>query len=187
MSQDQALPELGHDGARLRAYARFVALACRAALGLASILVLADLLLIGCAVLLRYVFSSPIVGNDEIVASTLTALVMLAAPDVLRRNGHIGVDVLVGALPPRLATWASVWSCLSVLMVAALLIVNGWKAVTLSRTIGLLTEGHLEMPVWMLQLFLPLGGLLLALVAVELLWRALARPAAAQEAKAGEP
>src|SRR3546814_2448147 len=94
----------------------------------------------------------PIVGGDEFVAFTLTAIVMLSAPDVLRKNGHIGVDVLVGALPARFARWAAAWSSISVLMVAALLIVNGWKAVALSRMIGVLTEGHLELPVWTLQL-----------------------------------
>src|SRR3546814_8248173 len=94
---------------------------------------------------------------------------MLSAPDVLRKNGHIGVDVLVGALPARFARWAAAWSSISVLMVAALLLVNGWKAVALSRMIGVLTEGHLELPVWTLQLFLPLGGVLLCLVATEML------------------
>ena len=37
-----------------------------------------------------------------------------------------------------------------------------------------LTEGHLEWPTWWLMLLMPAGGVLLALVAVEALWRALA-------------
>jgi TRAP-type C4-dicarboxylate transport system permease small subunit len=182
MSQANALPDTRHDSAALQAYARFVGIVCRAALAMASVLVIADLVLIGLAVLLRYVFSSPIVGGDEIVAGTLTALVMLSAPDVLRRNGHIGVDVLTGALPARFAKWATAWSCISVLMVAALLVVNGWKAVALSRTIGLLTQGDLELPVWPLQLFLPVGGAMLALVAIELFWRCAAEPVNARAA-----
>src|SRR3546814_10475961 len=93
---------------------------------------------------MRYLFSAPILGGDKIVAISLTAIVMLAAPDVLRRNGHIGVDILVDMLPAKAAAWANVWSCLAVLATAALLIVNGWKAVMLSRMIGSLTEGHLR-------------------------------------------
>src|SRR3546814_2830956 len=54
------------------------------------------LLLIGAAVLLRYVFSMPIVGGDEFVAFTLTAIVMLSAPDVLRKNGHRSEERRVG-------------------------------------------------------------------------------------------
>ncbi|HEY9572793.1 MAG TPA: TRAP transporter small permease [Pusillimonas sp.] len=183
MLQDN-LPDNRDDGPLLHAYGRIVGPLCKAALAIASVLIIVDLLLIGAAVLLRYVFSMPIVGGDEFVAFTLTAIVMLSAPDVLRKNGHIGVDVLVGALPARFARWAAAWSSISVLMVAALLIVNGWKAVALSRMIGVLTEGHLELPVWTLQLFLPLGGVLLGLVATEMLWRTLAGKPAAVEPKA---
>lgn len=180
MLQDQT--PVGHDdGALLRAYAGVIGLLCKIGMAIASVLILLDLLLIGGAVLLRYVFSSPVIGGDELVAFTLTAIVMLAAPDVLRRNGHIGVDVLIGMLSPRAARWAAIWSSISVLLVAALLIINGWKAVALSHMIGSLTEGHLELPVWTLQLFLPLGGLLLGLVALEMLWRTLAGSAAPSE------
>src|SRR3546814_12170261 len=98
---------------------------------------------------------------------------MLAAPDVLRRNGHIGVDILVDMLPAKAAAWANVWSCLAVLATAALLLVNGWKAVMLSRMIGSLTDGHPELPVWMLQLLLPLGGGLISAVAIEIIWHRL--------------
>src|SRR5690554_769490 len=169
------------DGALLQAYARVVSLLCKVGLALASALLILDLLLIGGSVLLRYAFSSPVVGGDEFVAFTLTAMVMLAAPDVLRRNGHIGVDVLVGMLSPRAVRWAMLWSSVSVLLVAALLIVNGWKAVALSQMIGVLTEGHLELPVWTLQLFLPIGGVMLGLVATEMLWRTVVNPAADRE------
>src|SRR5690606_13757262 len=160
-------------GTLLRAYANVTGLLCKIGMAVASALILIDLLLIGGAVLLRYVFSSPMIGSDEVVAFTLTAIVMLAAPDVLRRNGHIGVDVLVALLSARAARCAAAWSSISVMLVAALLMINGWKAVALSRMIGSLTEGHLELPVWTLQLFLPLGGVLLALVALEMLWRTL--------------
>lgn len=180
MLQDQT-PVGYNDRALLRAYAAVVGLLCKIGMAIASILILFDLLLIGGAVLLRYAFSSPVIGGDELVAFTLTAIVMLAAPDVLRRNGHIGVDVLVGILSARAARWAAVWSSISVLLVAALLIVNGWKAVALSRMIGSLTEGHLELPVWTLQLFLPLGGVLLGLVALEMLWRTMAGSAVSSE------
>jgi TRAP-type C4-dicarboxylate transport system permease small subunit len=44
----------------------------------------------------------------------------------------------------------------------------------LARMLGLLTEGQLEWPTWLLMLLMPVGGLLLLLAAVEALWRALA-------------
>lgn len=166
------VPRPGHG--LLRVYSTIVAWLCRAALALAALLLITDLVLIGVGVVLRYVFSRALPGGDEIVAGTLTALVMLAAPEVLRRGEHIGVDVLTNALRPRPARWAGMWANFTVLVVALLLVVNGWQAMALSRMIGALTQGNLELPIWVLQLFLPLGGTLLALVALERLWRQLA-------------
>lgn len=41
----------------------------------------------------------------------------------------------------------------------------------LSKLVGVLTEGYIEIPVWTLQLFLPIGGVMMALVAIEQLFR----------------
>src|SRR3546814_9594440 len=95
MLQDN-LPDNRVDGPLLHAYVRIVGPLCKAALAIASVLIIVDLLLIGAAVLLRYVFSMPIVGGDEFVAFTLTAIVMLSEPDVLRKNGHRSEERRVG-------------------------------------------------------------------------------------------
>lgn len=170
-SSNTTLSDGRPDSAWLARYSLGVGRICQVAQAMAAVLVLIDLVLIGAAVVLRYVFSSPIVWGDEIVALSLTAIVMLTAPEVLRRNGHIGVDILTSMLPRSVAPWFNIWSCVAVLSMAGLLIMNGWRTAMLSRMIGRVTEGHLELPVWMLQLFLPLGGVLLAAVTLELIWR----------------
>ena len=101
-------------------YSCVVRWVCIAAQALAALLVLVDLVLIGLAVLMRYVLSSPISWGDEIVALSLTAIVMLAAPEVLRRNGHIAVDVVTANLPRRFTPWVNVWSCVAVLSMAGI-------------------------------------------------------------------
>ena len=174
MSMETEAPEQPRPGGLLGRYVSVVERLCRLAYTLAAVLVLMDLVLIGGSVVLRYFFSSALVGADEIVAFSLTAVVMLAAPEVLRRNHHVAVDVVVALLPPRAKKWTEIWAAISVLAVALLLIVNGYKTVLFSRMIGSLTEGQLEWPVWMLQSFLPLGGVLLGLVAIEQLWRTVA-------------
>jgi len=193
MSMKNEAPQEPRPGGALGRYVAVVERLCRLAYTIAAILVLMDLCLIGGSVVLRYFFSSALVGADEIVAFSLTAVVMLAAPEVLRRNHHIGVDVVVALLPSRVKKWAELWAAISVLAVALLLVVNGYKTVVFSRMIGSLTEGQLEWPVWILQSFLPLGGFLLGLVAVEQIWRTLlsmrASPAAElpQQNKNEEP
>lgn len=171
MSNEALSQALTDDGPALLAYGRFVKALCRITMAIATVLIIMDLVVVGAAVLMRYFFSTPILGGDGVVAFSLTAIVMFAAPDVLRRNGHIGVDILIDLLPARIVPWTSIWASMAVLATSALLIINGGKAVALSRMIGSLTDGHLELPIWMLQLLLPVGGVLLAIVAIEILWR----------------
>lgn len=150
-------------------YSKLVAGLCRLALGLATILLLFDFAIIVINIGARYLFSAPLSGGDEMVAFTMVAIVMLAAPQELRRRGHVAVDIIVEALPAGAKRWAQLWSYVTVLIFSLLLIVGGWHAVTFSLMIGELSEGYLELPVWMMQVFLPVGGVLLALAAIEML------------------
>ena len=139
-------------------YRRIVNSLCKLGLAVATVLLLACTALVGVNIIMRYGFHSSILGTEELVSAALTIIVMLSAPEVLRRHSHIGVDILVGLLPNRFKKIASIWSSALVLVVSAILI-------------GVLTEGYIEIPVWTLQLFLPIGGLMMALVALEQLFK----------------
>jgi C4-dicarboxylate transporter, DctQ subunit len=141
------------------------------AMALSAAGVLVSLGLIAWAVVMRYVFNRPPVWTDEVVGFILVGIVMLAAAQSLRHGEHIGVDILVARLGARGRFWAQLWSSTAVLVVALILIVNGWRTAMFSRQIGVLTEGNLEIPVFWLQLLLPLGGLMLLLVSLEALLR----------------
>lgn len=171
----------------LRWYSGFVAIICQLGLAIATLLLLLDTILIGVNIILRYIFHAPFLGAEELVSASLILIVMLSAPEVLRRGNHIGVDILVGMLSPRWARWASIWASIAVLFVSALLITNGWKSMQLSKLIGALTEGYIELPVWALQLFLPLGGVFLALTAIEQILKPKATSSIEDMIAAGEP
>ena len=49
-----------------------------------------------------------------------------------------------------------------------------WVDEVVGFLLGLVTEGNLEWPTWILMLLMPLGGALLLLAAIEACWRALA-------------
>ena len=161
----------------------------RAATAVSAAGVLASLALIAWAVVMRYVFNRPPVWTDDVVGFTLVGIVMLAAAQSLRRGEHIGVDILVGRLGPRGAAWAQAWSSISVAAVSLILIVNGWQTAMFARQLGVLTEGRVEIPVFWLQLFLPLGGLMMLLVSLETLARLAAGlpPLAPPPQPAGKP
>ncbi|MFC2967983.1 TRAP transporter small permease [Acidimangrovimonas pyrenivorans] len=157
----------------LRVFARAVRMLADLCMVGATLLILMDLCLVGFGVLMRYVFAHPLDWTGEVVSLSLSAVVMLAAPRVLLAGGHVEVDILTGTLKGRARLAVRIWSGLAVLAVAALLIGNGWKTVMLSKMIGQVTDGSLELPIWMLQLLLPFGGAMLGLCALSQIWTAI--------------
>jgi TRAP-type C4-dicarboxylate transport system permease small subunit len=168
---DAEQPPAGGEPSALRALGRVVSCATTAATALAAAGVLTSLALIGWAIVMRYALNRAPVWVDDLVGLMLVAIVMLAAAQVLRRGEHIAVDVFTEKLSGRTARWAQALATAAAGLVAVILIVNGWQTAMQSRQFGIVTEGRLEWPVWMLMLLLPAGGVLMALVAIEALWR----------------
>lgn len=150
---------------------RGVGALAQGAMALSALGVLVSLGLIVYSVVLRYVFNQPPVWVDDVVSFLLVGIVMLAAAHTLRTGEHIGVDILTERLGPRGQRWAQAWGMLGVSIVSVILIVNGWNTAMFARMLGILTSGEVEVPLYWLQLLLPLGGLLMLLVAVEALLR----------------
>lgn len=162
------------EGPALRALGHVVRVLAGAGMAVSAASLLLSLGLIGWAVVMRYVFNDAPVWVDEVVGFLLVAIVMLAAARTLRRGEHIGVDMLVDRLAPRPRRWTQAWAALAVAVVACVLIINGWETASLARMLGLVTEGNLEWPTWLLMLLMPVGGALLLLAAIEVFWRAAA-------------
>ncbi|MBA3254135.1 MAG: TRAP transporter small permease [Pseudomonadota bacterium] len=150
---------------------QFVRVIDGAAMAVSALGILISLALIGWSIVMRYLFNSPPVWVDEVVGFMLVGIVMLAAAQVLRNGEHIGVDLFTTHLGERGKLWAQVWASLSVLAVSLIFVANGWETAMFSRSLGIVTEGHLEIPVYSLMLFLPLGGVLMLLTAIEALLR----------------
>jgi TRAP-type C4-dicarboxylate transport system permease small subunit len=151
--------------------ARILGALTRAATAASAAGVLVSLALIAWAVVMRYAFNRPPAWVDDAVGFLLVGVVMLAAAQVLRRGEHIGVDLLTSRLSPAARRWADAWAALAVLAAALVLVVNGWSTAMFSRSLGIVAEGNVEIPVYWMQLFLPLGGAMMALVALESLAR----------------
>jgi len=143
----------------------------QAAIGLSAAAVLASLALVTWAVAMRYGFNRPPAWVDDAVGFLLVGIVMLGAAQTLRRGEHIGVDLLTSRLSPRARGWADAWAAFAALAASLVLVVNGWNTAMFSRSLGIVAEGNVEIPVFWVQLLLPLGGLMMALVALEALAR----------------
>lgn len=144
---------------------RLVAGLSRLAGAVASLATVTCLALIGWSVFARYVFGQPQGWIDKVAGWLVVALVLLAAPEAQRRFEHIGVDIAVGRIGPAWARASRITGAMSVAVVAAILFFAGLEAVEFSRMVGLMTD--LEgVPEWWVQAILPVGSVVLFLVAV---------------------
>jgi TRAP-type C4-dicarboxylate transport system permease small subunit len=136
----------------------------RLAGGLAAAATFATLLLIGAAVLARYVLGLPQPWMEKVGGWLVVALACLAAAEVQRRGEHIGVDIFTERLAGRWRRLTDLIGLLSVAAVAAVLVAAGWETVAFSRLVGLVTEVG-GIPTWWVQVVLPIGGALLLIMA----------------------
>ncbi len=122
----------------------------------------------------RYVFGTPVTWTDELAGFATVLLVMLGAAEATRRHENVEVDLLTARLGPRAARAAAVWGCVVVLVVAGVLLHGGLEMVSFARMVGLISDGYLEMPMWIPQAALALGMAALVVVAGVRLLRLLA-------------
>lgn len=143
------------------------------ALALVACALLFFMMLVICAdVLLRNVALFPrmrgVEWSNEVSEATLYLITMLAAPWLLRRGQHVRVDILLRAIPKRLA-WVCEWICDCLALVCcALLVVVGTSSALASKAAGSLSIKTLVTPEWWLLAPLPAAFLLLG---IEVLFR----------------
>lgn len=133
--------------------------------------VLVALVLISYAVVMRYVLGQPSIWIDDMVTFILVGIVMFGTASALREGRHLGVDLFTERLKGRHQRWAQVWSMLTVLVVSLYLVIDGWQTAMFSKMIGMTTLGYVEIPIFWLQLMIPLGGAMLVLVCLDSLLR----------------
>jgi tripartite ATP-independent transporter DctM subunit len=68
-------------------------------------LVLAEVAILFCGVVARYVFDAPLIWSDELATFLFLWLCMLGAVVALRRGGHMRLTTLVSWAPPAVAAW----------------------------------------------------------------------------------
>jgi len=144
-----------------------------AGLALAGCAVLFLMMVVICVdVLLRNVRIVPGVHGvswaNEVTEYALYLITMLTVPWLLRRGQHIRIDILLRAMPRRLA-WYCEWA--SDLCAAACCLVIafcGWKATAASMAIDSMIVKTLALPEW--WLLAPLQASF-ALLAIEMVFR----------------
>jgi len=128
--------------------------------GVISILVM---ILICYLVVMRYIFSNPPGWVLELCEYLLVYICFLGAPWLLKRDGHVKVDIVFRAFPSawkrvmRLAT--DIIGSMACFLLAGL---SGWVTWANFQK-GFMTMQTLTMPRWVLFVVIPVGFLFLAI------------------------
>ena len=118
--------------------------------------------LVGTSVAMRYLADAPFRFTEELVGLLMTAAFFLALPLVTLNAEHVKVQILVAALPNRLARWMAIIAATFGVIFCIWFVVLGlpWFEFAFQRSIK--TEvGRLLMYPWMA--LLPLSMLLTAI------------------------
>lgn len=144
-----------------------------AGMAICALLVLVMVGVVCYSIALRYVIGIPQVWADELVGYLLVFCVLLGTAHALREGAHVEVDIFTDQLGPRTLRWVKAWGLLITSVVAWVLILGGLELAMFSWDVGNYSMGYLEMPLWIPQAAIPVGGLLLLLTALSMLIRLL--------------
>jgi len=127
----------------------------------AAILMAFIMLSVTAEVVLRYFFQSPMLWVIEVTEYCLLWLTFLAATWVLRREGHVVMDLLVNRLNSKKLAMVNMFTSIAG---AAICLVIAWYGVKV--TVDLLQRDHVFMsilrpPSYILFLIIPIGSLML--------------------------
>jgi C4-dicarboxylate transporter, DctQ subunit len=121
-------------------------------------------------VTLRYVFGSGILWGVECTTYLFGWLVLFGASYVLKKRGHIGVDVVVKKLSSPKQRLVGLAATMLSLLYAGIFFVGGWNYVQMMYNLGIRTE-DMRIQRWILLSILPIGFVLLFVRLLQLLWR----------------
>lgn len=137
---------------------------------LASVILVVMMLATVVKVAMRYLFNHGILGIDQISGTMMLYITFLGAAWVLRREGHVTVDIVLTLLPERVQRGVQV---VGSLVAAAACLTVAWFAtgtVLLSIQRGILVAAEIEIPRAFNLMVIPLGAFLLG---IEFLRRAM--------------
>lgn len=113
----------------------------------------------------RYLFNNPILGTLEIFEIMLPAIVLLGLGYTQESNGHVNLDFFIIQLPSKLQNILNIFTHICALFISVLICWQGWILANVYWRMGR-TIPSIDIPIFIPQLLVPLGALVLSLVLV---------------------
>lgn len=137
---------------------------------LAGVLLLVVMLLVSTDIVFRYFLVSPILGVDEISEIIMLYITFLGAAWLLRKEGHIRIDILSARLKPRTQMWLNVIASIAGVIVSLVLVWYGTLVTLDVWQRGIINPTILRPPRAAIFVIIPAGSLLLLLQFLRRVW-----------------
>ena len=111
----------------------------------------------------RYVFQNPTIWVHETAQMIYGAYVILLGAYVLRRNGHVNVEILYSRFTPRTRAVIDLFTWLLFFYFCGLLLWKGWEMAWESFLLGETEPTTFAPPVYPIKMMIPLGAFLILL------------------------
>jgi len=111
----------------------------------------------------RYGFNRPTIWAHETSQMIYGAYVILLGGYVLKRGGHVNVEILYGRFSPRRKAMIDLFTWLLFFFFCGLLLVKGWEMAWDSFQVRETEPTAFAPPVYPIKMMIPLGALLILL------------------------
>lgn len=135
-----------------------------------GVLLVAIMLAVSVKIIFRYFLHEALVGVDEIAEISMLYLTFLGAAWLLRRGGHITIDLLFARLKPKTQARLNITTSVFGLFISLILVWYGTTATVSFWQRGILTPTIMELPRALIIGIIPVGSLLLALQFLRRAW-----------------
>ena len=118
--------------------------------------------LVNANVIMRYFFNSPIRWAEEVVTSLFVWTVFIGSAYAYRKHSHLGVDILVNLMPPKMKTVVkAVMSVVELLVLTMLTVISSQYVYHLifnrAGKLKIVLTDMLRMPKWWTGIAVPIG------------------------------
>lgn len=127
---------------------------------LGGLLLLAAVILVFIQIIIR-AFGASLSGLYELATFLVVWAIFMTAGIGIQRNIHVRVDILPLICPPKLALTLQILSTLATAFISLVLCYSGYMLVEESLLFGDRTIGTISIPMWIPQLIMPIGGVLM--------------------------
>jgi C4-dicarboxylate transporter, DctQ subunit len=95
---------------------------------------------------------------EEVIVYVAVWAVMLAASELVGRDGHVRPDLVLRLLKPGVQRWVEMFNCLVAIAFTFGMVWYGWDVVATAQLLDQRSSTDLQFPIWIYYLALPTGG-----------------------------